>query len=228
MCIGADTRSAKTDKKVRPTGETYFTQRIDTVCKIFKVGNIYFSITGYDFEDVLRYASLSCEKGLTIEETAKYYQQHFKDSVKAYLTNLRSKGNEIYTRYFKELERLNVLFYGFENNLPKLGQVEFQMLNKLHENISLKDTLFRDWLVELPSDNPSFAQTMAIGYHQHIDKLINVETWHDADLTHAISRLIGVECDSVPAYVARPIDVLMIDRNNNYKWTSNSNSCQLR
>jgi hypothetical protein len=112
--VATDTRKAITNVIKKPNDHGIVKSH-DTICKIYKIGNIYFSMAGYDPEEIIKYAAESCKKNSTILSTSLYFRNNFKKIAEAYVNKIRLLNYDFYLKNFYEFEYLQVLFYGFES-----------------------------------------------------------------------------------------------------------------
>ena len=183
-------------------------------------------MAGYDPESVIDYAIRSCKRNSSIESASLDFKNHFKNVAEAYVNKIRSYNYDYYLKHFKEFENLQVLFYGFESNNPKMIEVDFKISTKENIPINIKDSLNRSFTSNIKNQKKNHAELRGIGYTDEIKNMVDISSWKDPNIVTALYRLVKIECDSVPENVAEPIDVIIIDKAG-HTWVNNPNKCDL-
>jgi hypothetical protein len=211
ICVGTDTRIKNTYEGI---------ERSDTVCKIRKSNNIYVSVSGLNTAPVYETA-LSCIKSQkSLEEIGKDFVTREHTLRQQYLDSLR--GDKInFAKSFNKLQKLEVAFYGFENGISKILPIVFILDSHAEEPIHLTDSVYTNYLQRSKETN-----VIAMG---HCDDVRNIlfdpEFWAHQKAEDGVEQLINIECRLKPQEVGKPIDVLLIYNEKEFKWVKGSARC---
>jgi hypothetical protein len=211
ICVGTDTRTKTIYEGI---------ERTDTVCKIRKFNNIYVSVSGFNTEPVYETA-LSCAKTQkSLEEIGKDFVSREHTLRQQYLDSLRSDKIN-FVKIFNKLQKLEIAFYGVENGIPKILPVIFNLDSQSDEPIHLTDSVYTSYLQRSKETN-----VIAMG---HCDDVRNIlfdpEFWAHQKAEDGVEQLINIECRLKPQEVGKPIDVLLIYNEKEYKWVKGPARC---
>ena len=221
--VGADTRKGTTvyDQK---TNQRISTQN-DTACKIFRNRNIYYSVAGANPEIVYGQIRKSIDSKRTFEASLKDIIKNVKLQRQAYLSDLQRSNKAIFESRYKELQSLEVALFGYENSIPKTVRVVFFIITTKDRPVLIKDTIpNKDF------GKPSFKNEFIpfpMGHAEEIKtKMFTRDFWLGKHPLKAIEELILIEAKAHPESVAKPIDLLTIDKNGAH-WFGEPAKCKL-
>ena len=211
ICVGTDTRNKTPYDGI---------ERSDTVCKIRKFNNFYISVSGINAGPVYEAALSSIQTQKTLEDIGKDFVTREHILRQQYLDSLRSDKIN-FAKSFIGLQKLEIAIYGYENGIPKILPIVFNLDSKIDEPIHLTDSVYTIYLQRSKETN-----VLAMG---HCDDVRNIlfdpEFWAHQKAEIGVEQLINIECRLKPQEVGKPIDVLLIFNEKEYKWAKGPARC---
>ena len=108
LFVGADTREGY--KFYEYGSNKLLIDRLDTVCKIHKFQNIYFSLAGADPENLYAQMAQSCKNKNTLAEIADDFRKKGKSMRIKYLQGWKDTNYVEYKNRFNEFRELQAVF----------------------------------------------------------------------------------------------------------------------
>ena len=217
--VGSDTREVTTFYNHGNSG----VQKIDTVCKIRKFGDFYVSMSGTNVKPLYLAASISCTTNKRLLQIANDFAAIGYKLRKQYLDSIRSHDSIDYEFHFKELAGFESSFYGFEDNVADIINVDFTIISKENEPVKLKDSIYKG---HLEWESESQLSYKVLGHSDSIIKLLNDTNWlKTKQFPNVIEELILIEASRDTLMVAKPIDLLAIINGGKYKWLKGPAKC---
>ncbi|MDP4263261.1 MAG: hypothetical protein Q8941_12105 [Bacteroidota bacterium] len=217
ICVGADTRRVF---HLTTNGHFIDVLKYDTVCKIRKYGNLYFSASGFDVDPSYSIAETCITNGKSIVQAAETFALAEKEARRKYLENIRVKSPLDFEHYYKELESFRAAFYGFEDSIPKIIDIEFKMISDKTKPVIVKDSTIK--FLTLP-DTPNF---VIMGHTDTTENLLKQSKfWVGKSFQEGIKDLLLAQCVKDSIDVGAPLDILAIFGKSAYKWYEKSGKC---
>ncbi|MDX2046253.1 MAG: hypothetical protein SFU87_05675 [Chitinophagaceae bacterium] len=204
IVVGADALIGNSVKS--ETGKMKDSKKI-LGCKIINVKGTFFAGAGSPMNILANIADSICKKENIIDTIVSIFKRVVKKQIEPQLEYHRKKDLAYFKRYYmptKEIPRFaELLFFKYENMIPKLIYVGFKITNKSNEKVH----------IEPISKNASSGTTYAIGHKTEIIAMLNnKETWKNGS-TKGIETLLINQINAKKAVVDGPITIIQITKN---------------
>lgn len=194
----ADSRQS-TYYKNEITGEI-FPKYEDNVCKIHKVGQYYFAMSGYWAWEMLDGAKKSIQPDQSFEEFMTQSCINIKNNHERQAEICRTLEHDVYLKRVNKSLTANVAFFGFENNSPVIRQVVFKIISTPNEKVKIEQETVKTLPIYM------------LGEHAEIDKLSKAEVdniFESGDMVKILKTMITIEASKTPS-VGAPFDFLVL------------------
>lgn len=208
LFVGADTKRVNLDSN-----------KSDTICKILKSGNCYYTFTGYSFED-------------TLIDMNKYF-----DNTKC-INNVTSEF--LYNRYEKLINKLNLL-YETKKSFYLKNYHKFKWSEAIFFGVEKNEIVTKQLIFELVSDSiqPPIIDTSRLsldyipgreflvhpaGHYNSISSLLYEPNIWKNGIKNGIEKLITIQSNNSPEYVGLPIDIILLSTKGE-KWLCPTGKC---
>lgn len=208
--VGADSRVVFTRTNAI-TGKLY--DSIGSVCKLYHQGKFNFAALGQEINEEIRLAKISCQNKKSFEEVIQSFGTTFGSYLGLYLGYQKRRDSNSYNLLIKEKPYISqTMFFGYENNLPVLADVLFEVPDTIKDIIIVKHTIVKKDL-------------LYGGYIEEIRGPIEKETTWKNGIVQTIKELIQVEVAAHPKEVGGDINIIKVTPDGQIEWIPNANSC---
>lgn len=197
------------------------TVRYDTVCKIHKRGKWFFCASGFQADGLDSVLPSCIHANTSFLEISIELQKKIHRYRKQFLDHLKAKVPNDYEHFFRELQKLEIILCGYENNIPKVCAISFNVVSLPTEKVVLIDLVHR-YLSTPTEDNCILA-----GHDSLIYKKLNSykSFWNGKPFAQGADELISLEIEKYPGFVGKPLDVIIIFGEDKYVRASSSGKC---
>jgi len=125
---------------VQINGVMTYQKKIDTTCKIHRVGNAYFGYAGRAGDIIDNIVLKNASNKATIPEMIYAFEPEMKNFLTSDLEDLRLNKIQLYKEMYSGKDTINVIdmiFFKFENDLPIVNEIVFWRINKDTETVKI-------------------------------------------------------------------------------------------
>jgi hypothetical protein len=219
LVVGTDSRQSTFSLVTDRNGKKQYTVRFTTVCKVRHIRDIFFSNAGMGSNEAYFTAEKSAIKYKTLNEVAMHFLVIRKSEIYKYLDSIRA-NKDLFQKSYQKLKSFETVFYGIENQIPKVILVSFTLTSKVNEPFKLKDSISY-YLI----DKPNGANFILLGEHSVADSLIRNTIMGKNTLITNVVFMLNKQSEATPGSVAAPFEVFTLTKNNKINWYFNYLNC---
>jgi hypothetical protein len=219
ILVGADSKMTAVSDKLDDA-------HAGLTCKIIQIDNLFFAPAGLlqDTWGTFSVASIvgkARQVGGTIQDTANLFESMLLRPLTGILDQLRREHPIYYQQKLEGKPAVQVLFFGFEKDIPIFCTRYFTTVSSPDGTISNRvDRL------DCPGNDCPTGMTYAfLGEHDALDQFLDENQHYSRNgWVTTINKLIEIEAAAEPNFVSLPIDILRIDKNG-AQWIQRKAEC---
>ena len=194
------------------------------ICKIFKVGDIFYAVTGVSFPE---YPAIIASARITpdnLRPGLKNFETALIADLEKSLERARKESPAFYKRALGQINETDFVFFGMNETVPVIAVVRFHFESRPDSTmVSVAGEIFLD---EPHCPQNALSCGVTLGYNIEAQKYLidHLEWWTIPNLADAVKLLVQLEIDAEPREVGPPIRVLQID-SKGPRWLQNGEGC---
>jgi len=195
------------------------------LCKIFKVGSVYWAMSGLVSKHVAGYdvaaiVQESYRPGRSVADTLKSFDKNVTIPLVKALEYLRISPKEFEQIRYHPLE---IAFWAIEDGKPVVAHV-FYTTEVAGNTISLRTS--EEIIVDCRKENCStITRATFLGGREDILKYLPQHPEWTSDLAHTAQLLVDVSVHEAPQAVGYPITEIAVSLDGKYRWVSLNEYC---
>lgn len=220
--VAADSRRTRFLAPTLVQGKWQNVLAFDTVCKVSKSRNIFFSNAGLDIEAAYSEAGVAINESETIYKAAENFASRRHLRLVRYIDSVRSNA-DLFLQYFQRLKYFSTVFYGIEGGIPKMASVDFNLISGIVDSTrfecKIKTSEYRPG-----GDGMAFT----IGEHDVVDSLLKTSVFQTLGLIEGARFVITEQQKHSPETVSGPFEIFTIRVDGTLVWHSDALGCRFK